>query len=224
LELKKKEAEIAIQEQAEADRKDKAIGAIVEEMAKRAQDLQLSRIKREAELQHEREVQEGQLAAFKRQQEQVRIEHQKQMLAEEKAVTEKQVELLSLKEQLNTADVDLQQRKGKVSAENVERDVLAQGAHEMRMQQLLLQSLPAIVEQAARPAEKIGEIRVLNVSGSQPLESGNQMGVGSIIASASALPVIREIFHFLHELERPPSDQLRQEGTVSPRQKAAGAT
>jgi len=206
LELRRKEAGLAIQEQGEADRKDKEVGAILEEMAKRAQDLQLARIRREAELQHEREIQEGELAAFKRHQEQLRIEHQKQMLAEEKAVAEKQVELLSLKEQLNTAEVDLEQRKGKVSADNVERDVLAKGAHEMRMQQLLLQSLPAIVEQAARPAEKIGEIRVLNVSGGQSFEPGAQGGIGSMIAFASALPVIREIFHFLHEFERPAAD------------------
>lgn len=62
---------------------------------------------------------------------------------------------------------------------------------------------PAIVEQASRPVEKIGEIRAINVTGAGQGTDGGNNSVGSFLASSSSLPMIREFLRFLTEVEAP---------------------
>jgi len=203
LELKRKESALAIQESTEISDKDKQISVIKEEMAHRAQEAQLQRIRREADLEQEKERKAKELADLKRQQEISTIAHRLKLLADEKVVAEKELEILVPKEKLNAAAVDLDRRKGEVKAKNIQEEVLARGAHEMQLRQLMFNALPTIVEHASRPIEKIGEIRMINLSGvAQGAEATCQSGIGSILASASTLPIVRELFRFLNEIER----------------------
>jgi hypothetical protein len=203
LELKRIEATLAIQEQQETSNKDSRIMAIQEEMALRAQQAQLQRIRREAELVQEREHKAKELADLKRLQESETLAHRQSLLAEERLVAEKELEVMRLKQQLNAVEVELRRSKGEVNALNIQQEVLARGAHEFKMRDMLFSSLPAIVEQASKPIERIGDIRMISVSGGQGTEPTPQANLGSLLASASSLPIVREMFRFLNEVEGP---------------------
>ena len=167
---------------------------ILEGMAKRAQEVQLARIRREAEVQQERVLREGELDSQQFQHEQLQLSHRGQLVDGQQAVAEKEVRLLPLTSQLKTAELELEERKGRIAAGSVAREVLAKGAHERRMQESLLTVLPGLVEHAARPMEKIGEIKVLSISGNDPSGAGSHGGIASII---TALPFVREVFGFV---------------------------
>lgn len=201
LELKRKEALLAIEEQQEMSNKDSRISAIQEEIARRAQEAQLHRIRREAELDQERELKAKELADLKRQRETEALAHRLSLLAEERLVAEKELQVMTLKEQLNAVQVELDRSSGDVKSVNVEKEVLAKGAQEAKMRQLLLSGLTAIVEQASQPVAKIGEIRAISLSGSQGPETNGQSSLGSILASASTLPIVRELFRFVNDIE-----------------------
>lgn len=96
--------------------------------------------------------------------------------------------------------MELGDREGMIAAKRVAREVLAKGAHERRMQRVAMTALPLIAEAAAKPLERVGEIRVLNIAGGQTSETGHQAGVGSMVASVTALPIVREILSFVNEL------------------------
>lgn len=223
LAMKRKQSVIAIEEKQEESEKDRQLGLIQEEMATRTQDRQLARIRRQGELDQEEERKKKELADLTREQEREQITHRQRMLSEEKAVAEREVELLSLKEKLNAGEVAFEREKGAVKADNVEKEVLAAGAHEMRMRKLFFEALPGIIEHAGRPVEKIGEVRIMNLSGPQSADSGGQNSLGAVIASASTLPVIREIFRFLNELEGTASQPEKIGVVAEERVQATGA-
>ena len=202
LELRRKEAALAIEEQQELSNKDRRISAIQEEIARRAQETQLQHIRREAELEQERELKAKELADLKRRQEAETLAHRQSLLAEERVVAEKELEVMLLKQKLNAVQVELDRSGGEVKSQNIEKEVLARGAQEIKMRELLLSALPAIIEQASKPVEKIGEIRAISLSGNQAPEAGGQSSVGSILASASTLPLVRELFRFVTDIEQ----------------------
>lgn len=196
LKLKQEEAGLAIKEQQEMNRKDEQIGLIKEEMNERAHRDQLNRISRE-------DAQKKQGEQNERERDETRRAEEQKQIAHRQTIAEKEVALLALQAKLDVAKVELERQKGQVDADNLERAVLAKGAHDRRMQELLVKVLPEIAEQVARPVEKIGEIRVLNLAGAASADVGGSNGIGSLIASASTLPLIRELFGFLHELSDP---------------------
>jgi hypothetical protein len=201
LALKRKDALLAIEEQQELSNKDSRISAIKEEMARRAQDAQLQRIRRDAELDQERELKAKELAALKRVQEADALAHRQSLLAEERIVAEKELEVMLLKQKLNAVQVELERSSGEVRSQNLEKEVLAKGAQQSKMRELLLSALPAIIEQASKPVEKIGQIRAISLAGNQGAELNGQPNVGSILASASTLPLVRELFRFVNDFE-----------------------
>jgi len=201
LELKKKESDLAIKEKKEESNKDMQVGEILEEMAARTQARQKARISREGELAKETEERKEELAELKRTQEKADIAHRQEMLASERSVAEKEVELLDMKLKKHAAEVAIERDRGSVKAENLEKEVLAGGAHDERMRKLFIDVLPKIAEQVSRPVEKIGEVRVISLAGQPSGDSSGANSLGSIIASASTMPVIRELFRFVNDIE-----------------------
>src|SRR5262249_50802126 len=103
---------------------------------------------------------------------------------------------------VSATEVEIERTKGQVKAENIEKEMLAHGAHEMRMRQSMLSALPNIIQQASAPIEKIREIRAISLSGTGITEGQTANNVGSLLASASTIPVVREMFRFLSDLEQ----------------------
>jgi len=201
LELKKKEALLAVEEQQELSNKDSRIGAIQAEMDRRAQEVQLQRLRREAELKQEKERNDKELADLKLKHEGEQLDQQQDLLRKQKLEAESKLELISLEQKRNAVDVELERSKGQVKADNLEREILAKGAHETKMRQMLLDALPKIVEQASRPIEKIGEIKAIHISGGQGPDGSGSSNLGSLFASASSLPIVRELLKFFSEVE-----------------------
>ena len=162
LEMKRAEAVVAIEEQQELSKTDSRVSEIKREMADRALEAQLQRIRRETEQGREEGRKAKELADLKRQQEAETLAHRQSLLAEERLVAEKELEVVVLRQKMSAVEVEVDRSKGEVKAQNVEKEVLARGAHEMKMRQLLFAALPTIVEQASRPIEKMGEIRSIS--------------------------------------------------------------
>lgn len=195
----KKEAALAIEEKREGDKKDREIGRILEEMAKRAQDIQLLRIKREAELQQERLARDAELEKQRSEAEQQQLVRRGRLIDEQQTLTQKEVALLPLTTQLKSAELDYEAKRGATTATNVELEVLAKGAQERHMQADVLSVLPKIVEHVAAPTAKIGNISVLGIPSGHPTDTAPQ-GIGSILASATVLPIVREVLGFMNNV------------------------
>jgi flotillin-like protein len=159
------------------------------------------RLRREAELKQEKERNDRELADLKLKHEGERLDQQQDLLRKQKLEAESKLELISLEQKRNAVDVELERSKGQVKADNLEREILAKGAHETKMRQMLLDALPKIVEQASRPIEKIGEIKAIHISGGQGPDGGGSSNLGSLFASASSLPIVRELLKVFSEVE-----------------------
>jgi len=196
-----------IKTQEELDEKDKQIGVIKEGMALRAQEVQKQDIRREEELKQERELKANELVELRRKHASESLAYHQNQLANERIVAEKELEVQLLKQKLNEVEVELERSRGDVKALNIQKEVLAKGAHEIKKRELLYAILPKIAEEASRPVAKIGEIRAINLSGQAGAEASNQSNIGSILASASTLPIVREIFRFVSDMEKTDSQE-----------------
>jgi hypothetical protein len=190
---KQRENEIDVIEQHELGEKDKKIKEIQKEIEQRAQEAQSRYIQYEEQLVQER-------ALLKRLEEDRNLQYQQEQLTKKKSIAENELEIKSVEQKLNAIQVELERSRGDVKAANIEKEALATKAHETKMRQLLIEVLPKIAEQVVRPVEKIGEIRAINVGTTNGGEL-TQPNIGTILASASTLQVIREIFRFVNDLE-----------------------
>jgi hypothetical protein len=179
-------------------------------MDRRAQEVQLQKLRREAELKQDKERNDKELADLKLKHESEQLDQRQDLLRKQKAEAESKLELITLEQKRNAVDVELERSRGQVKADNLERQILAKGAHETKMRQMLLDALPKIVEQASRPIETIGEIKAINISGGQGLDGGASNNLGSMFASASSLPIVRELLKFFSEVERPDRGEPRK--------------
>jgi hypothetical protein len=219
LETKRRETLFATDEQQELSKRDQRIGEIKEEMEKRAQTAQLQRIRREAELEAEQVRQKKEIDDLRSQHEFARLNEQQKLLSETKVLKERELEVSGLEVQLEDTKIELERKKGVIKAESLEKAVLAGGAHDRLMRELLLNKVPEIVGAASGPMERIGDIRIINMSGGAGAEGAGPGNLGAVLASASTLPIVRELFRFLNELEQPgPRPELAEpsDGVIRP--------
>lgn len=102
--------------------------------------------------------------------------------------------------------IDIEKMRGDVEAEVLKQKVLGQSAHTIQLQELVMKALPQIVQSASKPIEKMGEIRTINFGGQAG--DGNQTEfVGQLLASATSLPLLREIVRFIKDLDISTSDE-----------------
>jgi hypothetical protein len=102
--------------------------------------------------------------------------------------------------------IDLEKMRGDVEAEVLKQKVLGQSAHTIQLQELVLKALPQIVQSASKPIEKMGEIRTINFSGSAGDGKQPEL-VGQLLASATSLPLLREIVRFVKDLDISTSEE-----------------
>lgn len=192
--------------------KEEKIRGIQEQIDAWAQTSQLQRIRRDAELVQERlrkEAEEAEereresqvLAGLKQQYESQRLHDQMELLELEREALQKQMALMELKERISRSETELERIQGAAKAEVMEREVMARSADVIQMRNSLMEALPRILQEANRPIEKMGEIRILNVTG-MTNKIGEGGFVGGLISAISVLPMVKEVIRFLGDWEK----------------------
>ena len=195
------ESKTEIQERKQIRDKEEQIQEIQEEIDRWSQTSQLQRIRREFELDEEREKDSQQLSKLRQQHESQQLQDRMEMLELEKSAVRKQIEVMESKEKVSKMEAELELLQGMNRAEVIERETLAKAADVIRMREHLISALPKILEEANRPIAKMGEIRILNL-GAAADGPGQNGPLGGILSTASLLPVVKEVMRFLKDLER----------------------
>lgn len=112
----------------------------------------------------------------------------------------KQIQFNELAKKSAVLETEVEKVKGLVSAEIIEKKSMANFASKIAMQKSLLDALPKVLAEANRPIEKMGEIRTINITGLSD-KKDNQSPIGSILASATFLPLLKEVIHFISNWE-----------------------
>ena len=122
------------------------------------------------------------------------------------------VELLTLEVQ----KIDLQKQKDSVEAAKVlelgtakaevqRLQTLAAKADAIQLSECLLKALPEILEKAYQPCQKIGDVRMLVVSGDRQLIHNSEHHntenglMNTLLSSMSLIPLVREVIDFVKE-------------------------
>jgi len=184
-------------------------------------------------IEHERlrleETQKHQRETEEEQREQERLTHQFELskLRREEENKEKQFALERLQGQTQLAELESKQImlkrqiaesesatflfKGRAEAEIEQLKALAAHATEIEMNRALLTALPAILEKAYLPSQKLGDIKVLYVGGNNGDSNNKSQAsidqvLGSILSAMSTFPMLRETLRFLNKWEVPTDD------------------
>jgi uncharacterized membrane protein YqiK len=112
------------------------------------------------------------------------------------AKREKEIQVAKLEEELVVLQAALIRLRGGAEADVAHQKQMAAAAADIRMRELLLNSLPAILAEANRPIEKIREIRAISLSGGQDSHASNG-SIGGVLSSASSIHLLREVLGFL---------------------------
>lgn len=215
--IKKLEVEMKadIEEKKQIRDKEEEIRQIQEQINAWSQEALLQKIRRESSVAEEQIKEDQRIAQIKQQNENQHLKDKLEMLELEKAAIQKEIEILEAKERITKTETELELIQGSAKAEIIEKEILAKSADIILMRKELMIALPRILEEASRPIAKMGEIRILNLTGAG--ETGEQKNVlGGILSSASMLPFIKEVMRFLRDLEPETKEvQVMPEGDVT---------
>jgi hypothetical protein len=165
--------------------------------------------------------------------------HLNQLKREEEA-NERENALVALEDKRKLAELEVHQadmqqklaeikhfeieKLGKVEAEIQKLKVLAEHAHNIEMNQALLEALPAILEKAYIQSDKLGEVKIMYIGGGSaenvPGSSAKPIDqvIGTILSSMSTIPMLREVLQFLNKSDLIPADSLEIRKTNSMQQ------
>jgi len=213
------EANTAIKEKEQERDRDEVVGQIDEVIYARAQQSQLQKIrmaaqieeereKKRADLEKEREKNNEELARLKRQNEEQRLQHELkrqqlelEKLEKEREAKQREVEVVELKRQIAEKENTQEEQRGMTKVKIIKEETLAKSADVIEMRKLLMDNLPKVMEMANRPIEKMGEIRINMYGGGADTVFGQNNTLGTFLASASTLPIIKEFLRFLKDWE-----------------------
>jgi len=201
-ELREIEKEIQISEKKKLKEKETILSQIQEEIDNLNKETQVNSLKRDAAINKEREneehkihvmKQDNKFLLMKREQENERqlLIEQKEKIGLERGKVSLELELVELKEKIALNEIELEKKRGLAQAE-VERQMnKAKNETQLQFQKEILTVLPQIVQDAYKPMEKMGKVNLLNIGGNTT--SGNDNLLGTVISSATLLPMIKEV-------------------------------
>ncbi len=181
--------------------KEKIVSEVQKEIDDLSKQTQLGKIERDAEICRLEDAKKQDLEDLRRKDETDELAHKGKILQMEQANVELESKLGDLKRKISEVEIELEKKKGLAQAETVERHSLAESAATIEMRRIMMEALPKVMEQAARPIEKMGEIRAISISGATDSSGGNEGVLGSILASASALPLVSECIQLIRGLD-----------------------
>ncbi|MAU00173.1 MAG: hypothetical protein CL608_23785 [Anaerolineaceae bacterium] len=188
------------------------------EMRKRLREA--AQLRHEEEIEQAREKQTDEREKRRRLREAAQLEHELEILRKRQEKLEMELEQgrleleekhnrRNIEEEINEMESRLERTRGETRVELIERETLAKSAHMLKMQELLLTNLPNILQEANRPIEKMGEIRLINLSGANE-NSGLDKTLSGILTSTSILPILKDMLRFIKDFEVEPEQLNRK--------------
>lgn len=196
--LKNNEWRIEIEEKEKYKEKEDAIRKIQEQLDSWTKEAKLNKIKMQSEVDEAEQIAKIELEIQMRKNEQESYEHKLKILGLEKQSKEKELEFSALKGKLASLEMEMEKVKEQARIEFLEKENLAKDAHKFQMRKALLEALPKILIEANKPLEKMGKIHTMQFIGS-PNEGGQKNLTEGLLASASTLPLIKEVIRFVKE-------------------------
>ncbi len=177
-------------------------------------EYQIGRISNEESIDKRKHEAKARLEGLNRAREEEALTADLETLKLRETTEQKRISVAKLTEELSKLEVGRIQREGMADASVAKARSLAEMAGPLKMRDLTLDALPKIIEGASRPIEKIADMRVLAVSGGAGESQENALG--GLLASATSLPIMKEVMRFLHELEDPKQELLEPMAGESP--------
>jgi hypothetical protein len=190
---------------------------------RRDAELEEERLRKEAEQAEQRERDAQTLANLKQQAEIQQLREKMESLELEKQILEKEMTLTESREKISRLQIELEKIRGEIKVELAEKEILAKSADVLQMRKIFMEALPKILAEANRPIEKMGEVRLLNISGIQDKTEQGGLLTG-LLSSASLLPMIKDVIQFLGDLgnvgEQIQSTTQGEKGNHAPKNKS----
>lgn len=208
--FRENERQEEIKERERTRNKENKLRKIEEEMDGWIQEAQLRKIRMEAQIKEEEENERERLENIKRKNEEQDIQYRLQMKERElkhelamlelkEATSQKDLEVAKLRKEAEKLETEIARAKGELNAAIIEQETLARAADIIKMREIFLQALPKIMEEANRPIEKMGEIRMNLIGPSGDIERNDLLK--GLLGSASVLPLVKEAIRFLKDFE-----------------------
>jgi hypothetical protein len=208
---KAKEREFEILEEQALNEKEAIVQKIKEERNRLQKELKLYELRTkeeiecyelqtEDEIERTKEEKEVERENRRRSNEASQLEHELTMIQRRREILQERHELRKLEEELALMENQLERIRGETRVELIEKEALARSAHTLKMQEILTANLPSILQEANRPIEKMGEVRIINLSGAAHNSAPDRV-LSGILASASTLPIIQEVLQSIRDFE-----------------------
>jgi len=116
-----------------------------------------------------------------------------------------QVKKVAMQKEKDSVEAASIMELGRAKSEVERLHTLAAKADTIQLSEGLLKALPNVMEKAYQPCQKIGDVRMLVVSGDrQALQTAGDHAtenglMGTVLASMSLIPLVREVIAFLKE-------------------------
>jgi len=176
-------------------------------LLKKEQDTQVAAIKHKEHL-----------AEQERRNEVGSLEHQAALMSRRLATASEELDLERVLEQIVTIRQGLEKNLGLQKAEVLQRERIADAAPNWMARDSVLQALPAILKEAVAQIPRIGDVRVLigGTGGDLGRPEGAIDSLASLMRTASALPLVKEVLRLIGDLERS-GDKAEDHGQTTDR-------